>query len=272
MSDSSGTSLGPLSGWEADAPPHDSIFRQFLLSQSAFQQLVGGLLGATVVSTDRYVAVDTGRPAPFVNVALLRQPLFGDELDRTMTELEAIFASPGATGTAVIYSPLPTADLRPWNWTLSGHPPLQLRSPFTPTIDTSHIRVEPVSTNAQLNQLERVMIEGFDMTDMRGLPPNSLVPEAIIGDSRFRAWLGYLDGEPVAGASSMTDERLVDVIMVATLPSARRKGFGLAVTQAASRPELGLPAVLLSSDEGRPVYERLGFVPIMRGAFWYRVR
>jgi hypothetical protein len=30
--------------------------------------------------------------------------------------------------------------------------------------------------------------------------------------------------------------------------------------------------VLFSSDEGRPVYERLGYVPILRGAFWYRNR
>ncbi len=272
MSESTGASLGPLTGWEADAPPHDTILRQFLRSQSAFQQLLGELHGATIVSTDRFLAVDTGRPATFVNLALLRKPLFGTELAKTMDELEAVFGTPGATGYAVVYSPLPTADLSPWGWTLSGHPPLQLRSPFTPVIDTGHLHVEQVSSIEQLIQFERVMIEGFDMDDMRRMPDHSLFPQRIIDDSRFRAWLGYLDGEPVAGAGSMADEGVVDVIMVATLPQARRKGLGLAVTQAAARPELGWPAVLFSSDEGRSVYERLGFVPILRGSFWYRER
>jgi hypothetical protein len=70
----------------------------------------------------------------------------------------------------------------------------------------------------------------------------------------------------------VTDAGIVDIVMVATVPSGRRKGAGLAVTQAAARLDLGFPGVLFSSDEGRPVYERLGFVPILRGSFWYRNR
>ena len=272
MSENTVASLGPLTGWELDAPPSDTVLRQFILSQVAFQELAGRAMGATVAVNDRYIAVDTGRPATFLNLALLRKPLAGAELEQTMEELEAIYGVAGASGSAVVYSPLPTPDLSSWGWTLSGHPPLQLRSPLTPPIDTSSIRIDPVTGDDELHIFERIAIEGFPMDEMRGAPPNSLFTPSMLADPRFGAWLGYLGDEPVSGAASMLEDGMVDVVMVATLPQARRKGIGLAITQRAARPELGLPAALLSSDEGRPIYERLGFVPILRGSFWYRER
>ena len=33
-----------------------------------------------------------------------------------------------------------------------------------------------------------------------------------------------------------------------------------------------LPAMLLSSEDGRPVYERMGFLPLLRLTFWHRAR
>lgn len=272
MPDEPAAEPGPRNGWEASAPPTDTVLRQFLLAQAAFQRLSGEALDATVVENDRFIAVDTGRPATYLNFGLLRQPLLGPEIERTMAELEAIFGAPGATGFCALYSPLPTPDLSRWGWQLAGHPPLQLRSPFSPLVDTSTVRIEPVTTRNQLATIEHIMIEGFDMGEMRGAPPESLFGAALLDDSRFGAWLGSVDGMPVAGAGSIVEAGLVDVTMVATLPQARRKGAGLAVTQAAARPELGLPAALFSSDEGRPVYETLGFVPLLRGAFWYRNR
>ena len=272
MSENTGATPGPLTGWELDAPRSDTVLRQFILSQVAFQELAGRAMGANVAVNDRYIAVDTGRPATFLNLALLRKPLVGAELEQTMVELEAIYGVAGARGVAVVYSPLPTPDLSPWGWTLSGHPPLQLRSPFTPVIDIGSIRIEPVSSDDELQIFERIMIEGFEMEEMRGAAPNSLFTPSMLADPRFGAWLAYLGDEPMAGAASILEDGMVDVVMVATLPHARRKGLGLAVTQTAVRPDLGLPAVLFSSDEGRPIYERLGFVPLLRGSFWYRER
>lgn len=271
MSASTDADRGPLTGWEQDAPATDTAVRQFILAQSAFQRFTGEILGATVIENERFIAVDTGRPASMINFALLRQPLDTTNIDRTMSELEAHFGHPEATGMVVLYSPLPTPDLSRWGWSLSGHPPLQLRSPLWPAIDTG-VRIEPVRSGEDLLALERIMIDGFDFQEMRGVAAGAYFNHRMIEDDRFGAWLGYLENEPVAAAASMVEAGIVDVLMVATLPAARRKGIGLAVTQAASRPELGLPAALISSDDGRPVYERLGYVPILRGSFWYRER
>lgn len=272
MSQESPPGAAPLNGWEPSAPPADTALRQFLLAQAAFQRMAGRAIDATVVENDRFVAVDTGRPASYINMALLRQPLCGAPLEQTMNELEAIYGKPGATGACGLYSPLPTPDLSNWGWTLAGHPPLQIRSPLSPVLDTGNLRVQRVVSRAELRVFEQIMVEGFGMSEMRSAAPGSLIGVRLLEEPTFGAWLGYLDDIPIAGAASVVEAGVVVIVMVATLPAARRKGAGLAVTQAATRPALKLPAVLFSSDDGRPVYEKLGFLPVLRGAFWYRTR
>lgn len=273
MATESPSDTPPLSGWEPTAPPQDTVLRQFLRCQAEFQRASGAALGATIVTTDRFVAVDTGRPASMVDFVLLLQPLHGPAIAQTMAEIETIVGQPGATGSVALYSPIPTPDLSPWGWSLAGHPPLQLRSPYTPPLaPPAAVVIEPVATERDLATFEQIMIEGFGMEEMHGRPAGSLLGPRLLADDRFRAWTGSLDGEPVSGAASMTSDGIVVVVMVATLPAARRRGAAMAVTQAAARPDLELPAILFSSDEGRGVYERLGFVPLLRGAFWYRNR
>jgi predicted N-acetyltransferase YhbS len=57
---------------------------------------------------------------------------------------------------------------------------------------------------------------------------------------------------------------------VSNLARARGKGIGAALTWAATLAEPELPATLISSDDGRPVYERMGYLPIHRFTLWHR--
>ena len=57
---------------------------------------------------------------------------------------------------------------------------------------------------------------------------------------------------------------LVEVDWVATLPDARGKGYGTALTWRAVEVAPDLPAVLIASDDGQPVYEKMGFLRLMR--------
>jgi ribosomal protein S18 acetylase RimI-like enzyme len=55
---------------------------------------------------------------------------------------------------------------------------------------------------------------------------------------------------------------------VATLPEFRGRGYGEALTWTATTAEPEQPAVLLSSDLGRPVYERMGYIALLRFSYW----
>jgi GNAT superfamily N-acetyltransferase len=63
---------------------------------------------------------------------------------------------------------------------------------------------------------------------------------------------------------------LVEVDWVATAPSARGHGYGTALTWAAIDAAPGLPAVLIASDDGRPVYDKMGFLRLMRLSMYVR--
>jgi GNAT superfamily N-acetyltransferase len=83
----------------------------------------------------------------------------------------------------------------------------------------------------------------------------------------FRCFIGYQDGAPVATSARLLSDGVVGIWGVATVPSARRRGFGAAMTVAALEDGRNLGygvGVLLATQMGEPVYKRLGFRELYR--------
>jgi ribosomal protein S18 acetylase RimI-like enzyme len=81
-------------------------------------------------------------------------------------------------------------------------------------------------------------------------------------DVPWRHYLARLDDRPVATASTFFAAGVAGIYFVSTAPAFRRRGFGAAITLAASldaRNNGYRVAVLGASDMGRAVYERIGF-------------
>jgi GNAT superfamily N-acetyltransferase len=77
-----------------------------------------------------------------------------------------------------------------------------------------------------------------------------------------RFFVGYVDGRPVACSTVTVTERVAGIASVGTIPSARRRGIGTAMTWAAVDAGRALgadTAYLAASTMGYPVYERMGF-------------
>ena len=102
--------------------------------------------------------------------------------------------------------------------------------------------------------------------------PGAVTPGTWLDERRARLFVGWTGDRPVAASSAWIAEGINDVTVVATLPDARRRGYGEALTWRAALADPSLPAMLVSSDDGRPVYERMGFLPLFRFTLWYRNR
>ncbi len=111
----------------------------------------------------------------------------------------------------------------------------------------------------KLDDWERVFMEGFSRPETdRGLWRG-------VYDQCGDEWVhfvGYLDGAPVATTSILLCGELAGVYFVVTLPSARGRGMGRAVTVAAlqyAKRAGATHAALQSSEMGYSVYRAIGF-------------
>ena len=79
--------------------------------------------------------------------------------------------------------------------------------------------------------------------------------------------MGFAAGEPVVSGLGWRTGRTAGVYSIATVPSARRRGYGAAMTArvVADGVAAGCDvAALQASEMGRPIYERLGFRTVVR--------
>jgi len=255
--------MGLTTGWEPDLPDGDSLLRRFVYSFADRGRFVATSSGGRHLRTEAADFADPDSAFVFDNaVTLLRPPSPGD-LAEVVDEANRFYP---AARTWVLFSVWPLPDLTDSGLELVGHPPFMLR-PGTSTASgfrTPDLRIVEVSTPDELADFGKVLVEGYPMP-----PGGAVVNERLLGGP-IRLFVGYDGDRPVAVSGAGVLHGLIDVEWVAVLPGHRGKGYGKAMTVHAMQVDPGLPAVLLSSDDGRPVYERLGFVSVLRCTIWWR--
>lgn len=113
--------------------------------------------------------------------------------------------------------------------------------------------------------------EGFKATEVDALLYREAHQRALQKKAGFRHFIAYVAGVPVSAATlslSSYGARLDDI---GTKPSFQRKGFATSVILYAMKvaQELGYPWVCLeASDEGMPLYTKLGFKELYRNEIY----
>lgn len=253
------------SGWEPDLPADDTLVRRAVLVHASWPVEVARSAGRPWCRTPGWAGAWIGDRGALTNPVVLVQPPL--DVAAVVSEVADLFP-PGVP--YLLLSPWPTADLTPRGLALLGHPPLMVRFPTgAPVAATTAAEVREVTDAEGLAVAERVLVEGYPLPEMQPLTPGSLLGPSLL-DGTTRVWLAYDRGEAVAVAAAHSHGGATLVEYVATLPSARGRGVGAAVTWAATTSEPDQPAVLIASDDGRPVYERLGYVAVERWTAWLR--
>jgi hypothetical protein len=169
-----------------------------------------------------------------------------------------------------LLSAWPTPDLRARGWTLVGHPAFVLRGPAPhPPAGRAGIDTALVRTPSDLAVAERIAIEGYPLESAPGAPANSVYAESTL-ESPLLVRIGRLAGEPVSVAASYFAHDVVNLCLAATLPAGRRKGVWVQLVADRVNDEEHYPSCAITSDDSRPGFVKLGFLPVQRLTMWLR--
>lgn len=122
--------------------------------------------------------------------------------------------------------------------------------------------IEAVTDEADLYDFKRVFVESYEIPDWAGQAWVDATLRLGIGQTPWKMYLGKLDGKAVATTMLFSGGGVTGVYAVGTVPSARGRGIGGAITlkPLLQARELGYRyAVLFATEMGLPVYERIGF-------------
>ncbi len=126
---------------------------------------------------------------------------------------------------------------------------------------SDHFKIQQVTDLELLKTWVAVFVQGYPIPeDWSQQFLNCLVGLGV--DRSARHYLGYLDGTPVTTASVFLGAGVAGIYNIATLPEARGRGLGTAMTldPLLKARQLGYRiGILQSSDMGYRVYQRLGF-------------
>jgi GNAT superfamily N-acetyltransferase len=247
-------------GWLADTPPGDTVARAFVLGMADWMESVARASGGPVQRTDDFVIVDEHSPHLLFNTGVLLRPLDNAGAEKVVAEIAGFYA--GGGGPYSVFSPFPVALP---GLEIYGHPPLMLRvaggeAPPVP----AGLEITAATTRGELEDYERVLVDGFPLDELKPWRAGTVFHPANLHVPDTQFFVGRVDGQPVTCAASLVGCGVNHVEFVATLPEARGKGYGAAVTWAATLARPELHALLIASDMGRPIYERMGYVPIGR--------
>ncbi len=252
------------SGWLDDAAATDSVLRAFLHNQADVGDLVAGAVGGRYSRVPGLALADTGGPVVYTNQAVLFRPVLTAD-DPLLDEVDRFFAGPRP---AMMLSAWPTPDLTGRGWQLIGHPMFVVRAPGPhDVVSPAGVGVVPAHTADELAVAERIVIDGYPLPEAAWLPPHALFGTALLrGPIVIR--IAYVDGYPAAVGSGHVGHGVANLCLAATLPTTRRRGAWQSLVWARVDDAPELPAVAFTSDDSRPGFIRLGFLPITRFTLW----
>ena len=122
--------------------------------------------------------------------------------------------------------------------------------------------IEEVRDERSLRDFKSVFVEAYSIPEWAGQAWVDATSRAGLGRTPWRMYLGRLDGEPVATNMLFAGGGVTSVYAVATVPAARGRGIGGAITLAPlleARASGYRHAVLFSTEMGVRAYQRIGF-------------
>ena len=254
-------------GYGPRTAPGDNLFNDFVRGEAISAVELARARGErTSRDPGRLAMADGASPLPFSNLVVIERPPAGPAV-ALVEEIRSFFEGfPG--GACLLKSLFPIPDLTPYGCTLMGHPPLMLRASIPLAPPPPDLEIVAVTDARTSRDWEETLVLGYPAPMLDPFRAGCMLPTGALEAVGWNHFVGYTDGRAAAAGSCYVDDHVLRVENIAVMSDARGRGFGAAITAATIAVDLTIPAMLVSSDLGRPVYERLGFRALHRATFW----
>ena len=121
------------------------------------------------------------------------------------------------------------------------------------------LEIRRVAEAAGVEDHRVVVTDGFGVDRSVAVETTGL---ELLAAPECTIYVGYAEGLPVTSGLGWRTGRVIGVYAISTVPAARRRGYGEAMTARVIADGIAAGcdvAVLQASETGRPIYERLGF-------------
>lgn len=255
-------------GCRATTPDGDNLVLDFARAEAAAFAAMSAANGGRVLDDDEagLHLRDLGVATPFGNVAALTRPVADADTESVTDRLRAFYGEhPG--GPYLVLSPWRTTDWSAVGFQPVGHPPLMFRPVGEAATSADGLRVVRATDADTLADFERTFIEAYPIPEMQPWQRGSWLDPAVLGTD-WRFYVGYEGDTAVGTAAAYVSPAINLVELVSSRPECRGKGYGAALTAAATVAQPDQPGMLIASDDGRGVYDALGYLPLQRYTLW----
>jgi GNAT superfamily N-acetyltransferase len=239
-----------------------AIVARAMTNYLTFWSLAARSAGGTVEEDDGLVMISTGLPIPFFNpAALLAWPDDPLAVVERVRDFAARHGCPSAISTwdevAERFEPV----ARQLGLQDDGATPVMV---MTRDMRREIAPVEGLSISVVMTPEER-RVYAETVAAGNELPLEWAEPfagEELLATPGLTAYLGSIDGRPVATSLLLETAGVAGVHVVCTVPEYRRRGIGAALTLRCAEDGLAHGcdvSALQSSSLGYPVYERIGY-------------
>jgi GNAT superfamily N-acetyltransferase len=237
---------------------------------AAWERVVSSVEGGTVHRVQDLVITLTNLPDPQLNTAFVERP--PHHATASLETAAAVFSEHGQRlGIDLPRGRYPDVERAAAELGMAivvSRPGMSApTSGIEPAAVLDGVEILRVADGPELEDFWEIQTEVFEM--------ESDVVRAYIGPGAVAAdgvelFLARAGGVPVACCAGITVYGAVGIFGVATLPEARGRGIGTAVTAAAIDSARGRADLtwLQASEDGEPVYRSMGFRPVADWDVW----
>ena len=232
-----------------------------------YRELSSLARGSEIVETPEVIMVSRPHATPWHNMVMVRDRIDPDHLLAAVHGLYGPPRRPFSIWTRAHADAPLAAALRERGlqdlFTMTGM--VLFEDPGT-RCEPPGLDIRPVASDQERRDFARVSAEAYvDFQLAPALVEDTFAALESLAAPHIQGFVGYLGRTPVAAAGVWLSHGVGGINWVGTVPAHRRRGHAEALAWAAVREGFRRGAAFASLQPthlGRPVYERMGFVPV----------